>query len=174
MTPSSVQAVTSSSGELGDRHEGVIAGGPEGRRQALEEAPARMKNLVALAVHRNRGLDGGAAEDLVQGLVSQADPQDGDLAIEMGDDRLADARLVRGLGAGRDAEPVGGKRGDAGQIDLVVAEDQDLQVELVKELHQVIGEGVVVVDHHQAHQPPSRMKFPVGADLRVRPLRGHT
>ena len=26
---------------VGDRHEGVIAGGPEGRRQALKEAPAR-------------------------------------------------------------------------------------------------------------------------------------
>ncbi len=117
-----------------------------------------MKNLVALAVHRDGGLDGGAAEDFVQGLVSQAHPQDGDLSIKMGDDRLADARLVRGLGARGDAEPVGLKRGDAGKIDLVVAEDQDFQVELVEELHQVIGEGVVVVDHHQAHQPPSQIK----------------
>ena len=120
-----------------------------------------MKNLVALAVHRDGGLDGGAAENFVQGLVSQAHPQDGDMAIEMGDDHFADARLIRGLGARRDAEPVGRKRRDAGQIDLVVAEDQDLQVELVKELHQVIGKGVVVVDHHQAHRPP----LPVGADL---------
>ena len=54
---------------VGNRHKGVLAGSPEGRRQALKEAPPRMKNLVALAVHRDGGLDGGAAEDLVQGLV---------------------------------------------------------------------------------------------------------
>ena len=174
MTPSSVRAVTSSSGELGDRHEGVIAGRPEGRRQAFKDASPLMKNLVALAVHRDGGPDGGAPKDLVQGLVSQAHPQDGDLPIKMGDDCLADARLIRGLGARRDAEPVRLKRRDAGQIDLVVAKDQDLQIELVEELHQVIGKGVVVVDHHQAHQPPSRMKIPEEADRRVRPLRAHT
>ena len=78
------------------------------------------------------------------------------------------------LGPGEMQSQSGLKGRDAGQIDLVVAEDQDLQVELVKELHQVIGKGVVVVDHHQAHRPPSSMKFPEGADRRVRPLRAHT
>ena len=91
---------------VGRRHEGMIAGRPEGGRQTFEDAPPRMKNLVALAVHRDGGLDGGAPKDFVQGLVSQANPQDGDLPIEMGDDCLADARLLRGLGARRDAEPV--------------------------------------------------------------------
>ena len=34
-----------------------------------------------------------------------------------------------------------------GQIDLVVAENQDLYVELIEELHQVIGKRIVVINH---------------------------
>ncbi len=119
-----------------------------------------MKNRLALAVHRYRGLDGDAAEDLVQGLVSQTDSQDGNLPVKMGDGRFADARLVRGLGTRRDAEPVGLKFRNTIKADFVVAKNQDLQVELIEELHQVVGKGVVIVDHHQAHQPPSSYEIP--------------
>ena len=45
---------------------------------------------------------------------------------------------------------------DRERLTAVVAEDQDLQVKFVKELHQVIGEGVVVVDHDQAHGAPQK------------------
>jgi hypothetical protein len=39
-----------------------------------------------------------------------------------------------------------------------MAKDTNLQVELIEELHQVVGEGVVVVDHHQTHDAPKIKK----------------
>jgi hypothetical protein len=53
---------------------------------------------------------------------------------------------------------VGEKPGAALKIDLVVAADQDFQVESAKKLDHVIRKGVMVVDHHQAHQQPSHKK----------------
>ena len=60
------------------------------------------------------------------------------------------------LGPGEMQSQRGQSASISARVDRVVAEDQDLQVELVEELHQVIGEGVVVVDHHQAHRPPPK------------------
>ena len=42
---------------------------------------------------------------------------------------------------------------DLRQGHRVMAEDQDLQVKLREELHQVVSERIVIIDHHQAHLP---------------------
>jgi hypothetical protein len=43
-----------------------------------------------------------------------------------------------------------------------MAEDQDLQVKLIEKLHQVVSERIVIIDHHQAHLPPSIKKAAQG------------
>ena len=44
-------------------------------------------------------------------------------------------------------QAIGLQRGDAGDVDLVVAEHAHVGTELAEVLHQVEGEAVVVVDH---------------------------
>ena len=50
----------------------------------------------------------------------------------------------------------GPQRGDTVEVDLVVAHDPHLLAQLPEILHQVVGEGVVVVDHEQHVRTPLR------------------
>ena len=55
--------------------------------------------------------------------------------------------LAAALAGCGDDDVVRLQRGDAGEVDLVVADDFDLLAQLAEILHEVVGEAVVVVDH---------------------------
>ena len=97
ITPSAVRAVTSR--HVGDavrlHDQGVVAGGHEGVGQAGEHAPSVVVDGRGLAVHEGRGGHHGAAVDLADGLVSEAHPEDGDLAGQLADHRHGDAGRSR-------------------------------------------------------------------------------
>ncbi len=68
-------------------------------------------------------------------------------------DRLdRDPRLGRRAGPGRDDEAVGAALEQLLDLGLVVADDLDLGAKLAQVLDEVVGEGVVVVDHEHAHR----------------------
>ena len=95
--------------------------------------------------------DDRAAEGLRQGLVAQADAQRRYPGLGEAPDGLErDARLVGRAGAGRDDHAVGAALEELVDGGGVVAHDVDLRAELPQVLHEVVGEGVVVVDHQDA------------------------
>src|SRR4029077_15949871 len=101
-------------------HQGVVAAGLEGVRGGGKEP-----GVVVADVGRG-AVDGGSADNrsaksLTDGLVTQADAQDGEGATQGVDGGQGDAGLVGGAGArGDDQAVVGTQLLDGG---LVVAED---------------------------------------------------
>src|SRR6185312_5464410 len=65
-------------GPLDDQR--VITRGREAGRDVLENALAAVADLAEFAMHRDRPADDLAAEGLPDGLVAEADAEDGDLA----------------------------------------------------------------------------------------------
>jgi hypothetical protein len=110
ISPSSVQAVTSSSAGRVFAADGqaVIARGGEGVGQACEDALVVVADLAGLAVHDGLGADHVAAIGLADGLVAQAHAQDRQVVRRAAQQRQADAGLVRRLGARRQQH--GGRR----------------------------------------------------------------
>jgi len=127
----------------------MIAHHGEGAGQAGEHALPPVVDLGGLAVHDMPSADDVAAEGLADALVAQADAEDRDLAGEAFDGGQRDTRFVGRAGSGREYDARRGIFGDLVGVDLVVAVDPYLFAQLAEVLHQVVGEGVVVVDHEQ-------------------------
>src|SRR4030095_10345930 len=91
--------------------------------------------------------------------MAETDAEDGNLPREALDEGHRDARLTRRAGAGRDDDPVGRHRRHLVARDGVGAPHRDLRAALREVLHEVVGEGVVVVDHQDArHHSRSAMR----------------
>ena len=80
------------------------------------------------------------------GLVAQADAEQGDRAGQLADGGERDAGLGGRAGAGRDHDRLGGERPDAGDIDGVVAHHPHGLSEFLEVPHHVEDEGIVIVD----------------------------
>ncbi len=96
ITPSAVVAVTSSSSgtRRGFDDQRVVAGGDERVGQPGEDPAPVVVDGGRLAVHERGGGDDPPAVDLADGLVAEADPEDGELAGQLSDDGVADAGVV--------------------------------------------------------------------------------
>ena len=90
-----------------------------------------------------------AAKVMPDRLVAEADTQDGTAPGENAEDVERHARLARRAGSGGKQDTLGIQRERLLHGDLVVAEDLLLHAELAKVLHQVVGEGVVVIDDQE-------------------------
>ena len=88
-----------------------------------------------------------AAEGFADGLVAEADAEQGNLAGKLLDRRQRHAGLRRCARPRGNHQIIRLQAGDLGQRDGVVAEDLDLLPEFAEILDQVVGEAVVVVDH---------------------------
>ena len=109
-----------------------------------------------LAVHHALGAHHLSAEGLSDRLVTEADAEDRDASGEAPDQLDRDAGVLRRAWAGRDDDRARRERLDLGHADLVVANHLDVFAELGEVLHQIEGEGIVVVDH-QHHRVPMRL-----------------
>ena len=144
-------------------HQRMIAGEHRRRRYAAEHAAPVRGYRIGLAVYDRLRLDDAPSEGGADRLVSQADPEDRDLAGEPADRLQADAGVLRPARAGRDDDALGRKRRDPVRVDPVVAEHADLLVgDLRQVLEQVVGKRVVVVDQdvHQSSTPSARTSAP--------------
>jgi hypothetical protein len=118
------------------------------RKIRVEPAPV-VQHVGGLAVHQPLGTHDGAAVDLDHRLVAQADPEHGDRSREGADHLLRHARLRRHAGTGRDAQV---RRLDPPCLvhhDRVVAMHAHVGAEHEEGLHQVVSEGVVIVDQQE-------------------------
>src|SRR5262249_20150217 len=90
-----------------------------------------------------------AAEGLADALQAEAYAENRELTGHLAQERQRDTGLLWRAGAGRDDDRVGMKRADARDVDGVVAPDGQIGAEFAEILHEVVGEGVVVIDHEQ-------------------------
>ena len=81
-------------------HQRMVAGRVERIGQALEHIGAAMEDRRGLAVHQVRGADDAAAEDMADGLMTEAHAQDWLLAREGLDHIAGDPSLGRRARAG--------------------------------------------------------------------------
>ena len=125
----------------------VVADHCEGAGQAFEDAHARMRDEGSLAMHDLLGADDFTAKRFADGLVAQAHAQYRLLAGEVLEHFHRNACLCRRFRAGRDADAVRVQRFDLLDRDFIVAVDPHVFAQLAEILHDVVGEGVIVVDH---------------------------
>src|ERR1019366_3793375 len=95
--------------------------------------------------------------------MPQAYAEDGQLACERANQGDRDPGFVGGAGAGRDDDACGNQRGDAFDVDGVVTHHPHLLAQFAEILHQVVGEGIVIIDHEQHDQSSSLLSRPAAA-----------
>jgi len=82
--------------------------------------------------------------------MPQTDAENGNLAGKLVNQRHRDTGFVRRAGSGRDDDMIRLQFGNLGQINLVITIHLHILTQLAQILHQVIGEGIVVI-YHQKH-----------------------
>ena len=125
---------------------GVIARRLERRGDAGEQRRAAMADRAQLAVHQHRRAHDRRPERLADALVAETDAEHGQLARRGGDQVEADASLVRVAGPGREHDGVRRQLQYACRRDRIVAIDTGLRPQLAKEMNEVVGEAVVIID----------------------------
>ena len=146
----------------------VITAYGHGLREPREEAAPVMVNSGLVTMHRF-GAHDASAEVLTDRLVPKADPEDGELS------RCEPETLHRGgRGAGLSwarpqDEPCGLQGLDRGPICAIRAHHTDLRAQLQKELGEVEGEGVSVVEDYD-HCAQDAQRAPLRKSKAKKPL----
>jgi hypothetical protein len=117
--------------------------------QPAKDALVRVLHRRHLAVHQLLRVHDAAAESLADRLMAEADAEQGNPAGKLANRRQRDAGLRRRAGPGEMTSKAGFRRAISAIADGIVAEDPDFLPQLAKILHEVVGKGVVVVDHQQ-------------------------
>jgi len=148
MMPSSVSAVmVSSRGKdffFDDQR--MVARGGEGIGQLAENILVVVMDLAGFAVKKFWSADNLAAKRHANGLMTEADAEDGKFSGEALDQLDRNARLLRGAGAGRDDDALRLTANNLLHSDLVVAMHFDGATQFAEVLREVVGERIVVVE----------------------------
>jgi hypothetical protein len=138
-------------GEVGVGDQRVVSARHQRAREPLVDALAVVRDLGVLAVDR-LAADHLASERLDQRLVPEADPEHGGASLGEPLHRLdRHTRIGRCAGSRRYDEAIRGLVEQLIDGRAIVAHDLDLRPELAQVLDEVVGEGVVVVDHEDVH-----------------------
>ena len=105
-----------------------------------------MFDFAGFTVHQFLRANDAAAESGADGLMAEANAENGNFSGETLDERDADTGFLGSAGAGRYKDTFGAQGGDLVESDLVVAADIELLAHLAEILGEVVGEGVVVVE----------------------------
>jgi len=119
-----------------------------------------MINPRSFAVNRYRGANGDPSKDFIDSLHPQTNPQNRNDRSKVPDHRLADTGMRRVFRPRRDADPIRVQLFDGDKGKLIVPVDQDLQVKLIEELHQVVGKRIIIINHDQPHGPLQKKAIP--------------
>jgi len=141
MMPSSVSAVMVSF--LDDQ--GMVARCGKGVRQLAENIFVVVMNLAGFAVKKFRRADDFAAERRANGLMAEANTEDGKFSGEALDQLDGNARLLRSARAGRNHDAFRLSADNFFDGDFVVAMHFDLATQLAEILREVISKRIVVV-----------------------------
>src|SRR3979409_2690109 len=125
----------------------MIAGRHEGTWQSAEHPEARMPDRRGFPVHDFARMHDLAAESLADRLMTEAHAQYRDLACKLAYGSQRDPRFSGSAGPRGNDDTCRFHRSDVRRPDLVVAKHLDVCAQLAQILHQIPGEGIVVVDH---------------------------
>lgn len=126
--------------------ERMVARGFEILREAAKNRLAVVMNFAGFAVHDFFRADDFAAERIADGLMAEANTEDGNFAGEALDDGHAQAGFARRARAGRNNDALRAHARDFVESDFVVAAHGEFLSELAEVLRQVVSERIVVVD----------------------------
>ena len=126
-----------------------------GSGQAVKDGFVVVRDGAGLAVHQVRSAHHVAAKGRADGLMSQADAEHRHLAGEVANQIDADAGILRRAGTGRNHDALRLHGLDLSDRDLIVAAHLDLRAEFPEILHQVVGEGIVVVENEDHGNRPA-------------------
>ncbi len=129
--------------------ERMVARSFEILREAAKNRSAVVVNFAGFAVHDFFRADDFAAERVADGLMAEANAENGNFSGETLDDGHAQAGFARRAGAGRNNDALGTHARDFVESDFVVAADGEFLPQLAEVLRQVVGEGVVVVEQQE-------------------------
>ena len=139
----------------------MVAAGFEGVGQPLEQGASVVVDGRRFAVHQALGARDDPAERGRQRLVPEADPEDRQPLERRVDQGRCDSGVLRPTRPGRDHDVGRLERQRRLHLDRVVTVHDRLGAQAGDRLHQVVGEGVVVVDQQdarrtaEAHSPSS-------------------
>src|SRR5580704_15336340 len=122
----------------------MIAHRVERARDALENRLAVVDYRRRLAVHQAIGAHDFAAERLADTLQTEAHAENRQFTRHLAQQSQRDSGLGGSAWPGRDYDRRGMKRANAGDVDRVVAPDDDVGAELAEVLHDVVSKRVVV------------------------------
>ena len=151
--------------------ERVITRGRHRHGKSLKHCPVVMHHRAGFAVHEMSGTNHAAAEGFADGLMSQANAEDGNFSREVADEGDADSGLVRRAGARRDDDSLGLQGLHFVDGDLVVASHLNLCAQFADVLDQVVGERIVVVEYEN-HVGNSTVRYQITPDSFADELRG--
>lgn len=133
--------------------EGVVAGGYDRARKAGEDTFTSMENRGCLAMHEVFCADDFSSKNLTDRLVAEADSKDrnGLLGVlaKFADDIAADTGFVRRAGTRGDANALWGEFADFVNAHGIIANHLHCRPKLAEVLHEIVGEGVVVIDNEE-------------------------
>src|SRR5438552_9293726 len=132
---------------FGFDHQRMVSGGLEGIGQALEWRPAVVANFGGLAVD-GMAADNSSAECVSKALMPKANAKDGNLPRQLLDRRGGDSRVGWATWTGRHDQRVMTRQ--LVDVNCVIAIDAGNGAEHREQLYEVVGEGIVIVDHGNA------------------------
>src|SRR3954453_20045966 len=124
----------------------MVPRGSKRRMQILENRAAIMFHGTSFSMHEIRGSDYLASEGGAQSLMSKAYAENWELPTELAEQLDADPRILRRAWAGRDANALRTHRCNFFYRNLIVAPHHNFSAQLTQVLHQVVGEGIVIIE----------------------------
>src|SRR6266850_5916454 len=125
----------------------MVACSVKGIGQLMEDRFPVVPDLRRFAMHQPFSSNDITAKCYSQRLMAEADAQKWKTPAKMPDGLDRHARFYRCAGSRRNDDAAGLQRFDLIDRNFVVAEYPNVFTQLPEVLHQVIGEGVIVVDH---------------------------
>ena len=141
---------------FGDDERVIASCGQRGGNSA-KNGLAVVFDQAGLAVHQCFCAYDVAAKSRADGLMTEADSEQGNFAGEMANQIDADAGVLGRAGTGRNQDTIGVERSDLADREFIVTAYLDLGAELPQILDEVVGERVVVVEdeYHEVILRPS-------------------
>ncbi len=124
----------------------MVTGRGKWRGDSLKKGVPTVVDVAGLAVHGKRCANGLAAKGFIHALHAQTDTQNRNLAGQGGYHRGGNTGKLRRLGAGAYQDIIRGCLFNVGDGNPITAMHGDIKVEHGKQLHQVVGEGIIIID----------------------------
>jgi hypothetical protein len=139
----------------------MVAGRFKGRGQSFEQSGAMVMNRRGLSVHEPFRSHDFSSKNLSDALMTKTNAEKWSGFSEFADHITADACFRGGAGTGGNTDSLGRFFADFVERDLIVPVNLHLCAQFTEVLDEIVGKGIVVVDHKE-HRPECRIRLRFG------------